>query len=158
MRPTIRRPSIRGLADGTSGKPLVLEVLGGRSIEVESDAFLSELVRLQVVVVEYPLGNFLVIAERRKRGDRYWVARAYFRGTRAAIYLGRTFDEAGIRRAATELAARLGWSRDDRSSEPRSAVEAVMQDMIRRERDPGRRAAVETIVALVRRREEVRLT
>lgn len=123
----------------------------GRSLALGSDAFASELPALRVVAVEYPLGSFLVIAERRKRGDRYWVARAYHQGRRASVYLGREFDEADIRRASDDLAAKLQDAGPASDAADRAILDAVMRDLIERERDPARRAAAEAIAALVRR-------
>lgn len=123
----------------------------GRSLALDSDAFRSELAALRVLAVEYELGTFLVIAERRKRGDRYWVARAYHHGRRASVYLGREFDGADVRRASDDLAAKLRDIGPANGAADPATVDAVMRDLIEREQDPARRAAAEAIAALVRR-------
>src|ERR687888_873121 len=108
MRPRIQRPTVRGLgASDASANPLRLEFPSGRTVAVASAAFPVELARLHVFAVDYTLGSFLVIAERRNRGDRYWIARAYHEGRRASAYLGREFEEADLRRAAAELVDKL---------------------------------------------------
>lgn len=151
MRPRIQRPTVRGVgASDAPANPLQLETPDGRTIPVASADFVSELSRLRVFAVDYALGTFLVIAERRKRGDRYWVARAYHQGRRASVYLGRAFDEADLRRAADELVERLGAGRAHVTGMDRTAVDAVVHDLVERERDPSRRAAAEAIAALVR--------
>jgi hypothetical protein len=128
-----------------------MEFADGRSFTLGSDGFGTALDAHRVVAVEYALGTFLVIAERRTRGDRYWVARAYHHGRRASVYIGREFDAAGVRRAADGLAAKLQEEPPSRSPADSATLDAVMRDLIERERDPTRRAAAEAIAALVRR-------
>ena len=128
-----------------------MNMTDGRSMALASDAFASELAALRVLAVEYELGSFLVIAERRKRGDRYWVARAYHQGRRASVYLGREFDEGDIRRASDDLAAKLRDVRPANAAVDPATLDAVMRDLIDREQDPARRAAAKAIAALVRR-------
>lgn len=123
----------------------------GRSIALASGAFQSELDELRVLAVDYALGSFLVIAERRKRGDRYWVARAYHHGRRSSVYLGREFREADVRRTAAELAAKFEDYQSTSAPTDPATVDAVLRNLIEREQDPARRAAAEAIAALVRR-------
>ena len=153
MRPRIQRPTVRGLgASDASARHLRLEFPDGRTVAVGSTAFSAELARLHVFAVEYLLGSFLVIAERRKRGDRYWIARAYHQGRRASAYLGREFGDADLRRAATELVDKLESPGEPvRPADP-DTVDSIIQDLVAREQDPSRRAAADAIAALVRRR------
>jgi hypothetical protein len=152
MRPRIQRPTVRGLgASDASAEPLHLELPDGRSVPVASAAFPAELARLHVFAVNYALGSFLVIAERRKRGNRYWIARAYHEGQRASAYLGREFEEADLRRAAAELVDKLGAPEQPARPADPDTVDSIIRDLVARERDPSRRAAAEAIAALVRR-------
>ena len=120
----------------------------GRSLTLDSDAFAAELARSRVFAVEYPLGTFLVIAEHRRRGGRYWVARAYHHGRRASVYVGRSVDEPSLRSAARELTARLTAPAGNGSASD-DVVRAVVDDLVKRETDPARRAAARAIAALV---------
>jgi hypothetical protein len=106
---------------------------------------------MHVFAVDYAHGSFLVIAERRKRGGRYWIARAYHLGRRASAYLGREFGEADLRRAAAELVDKLEAPEESVGPPDPATVDSIMRDLVARERDPDRRAAAEAIAALVRR-------
>jgi hypothetical protein len=121
------------------------EMPDGRRISVDSDEFQAELSHTRSVEVEFRLGSFLIVAERRQRGGRYWVARGYQAGKRASLYLGTSFRSSEVRSAADELASRL--SSDVGSPDPR-AIDVVVRDLLRRERDPARREAAEAIAAL----------
>jgi len=152
MRPRIQRPTVRGLGTSdASANPLRLEFPDGRTVAVASAAFSAELARLHVFAVDYALGSFLVIAERRKRGDRYWIARAYHEGRRASAYLGREFEEADLRRAAAELVDKLTAPGEVARPPDPDTVDSLIRDLVAREQDPSRRAAAEAIAALVRR-------
>lgn len=145
MRPRVERPIIRGLL-GDKG-PLRLEFPDGRAVDVAGDAFAAAVAESRTVAVEFGLGRFLIISERRARGGQYWVARAYHGGRRASFYLGREFGEREVREATEALLRRL-------SDAPRLPADTPMDDVVRdlleREHDPARRAAAQAIAAMVR--------
>jgi hypothetical protein len=147
VRPHVDRPLIRGL-QGRKGS-LSLEFSDGRAaVDVASRAFSTVIADLRVVAVEFELGTFLIISERRTRGGRYWVARAYHDGRRASVYLGREFGEREVREAADRLTERLA---EVPVLPPDAPIDDVVRDLLDRERDPARRAAAEAIAAMVRR-------
>jgi hypothetical protein len=94
--------------------------------------------------------EFLIIAERRKRGDRYWVARAYHHGRRSSVYLGRAFGEADVRRAAAELAAKLEDYQSIGAPTDPATVDAVMLT------DDGSPRGAEPAIERLSRRAQVR--
>jgi hypothetical protein len=85
-----------------------LEFPDGRSIALSAAAYGQFLATFTPFALPLNRGIMaLVIPEKRARGDRYWVARAYEAGIREAAYVGTRPDSEALRRAAVELDGRL---------------------------------------------------
>jgi hypothetical protein len=153
-RPTVRDEELR-LPDG---KRLALDTR-------EWDAWLAQALSFDVA---HPAGDFLVAHEKRRRGGLYWVARRYDRGRRASAYIGARVTASDLEKAATELAAKISAQAPaERKAPPGrrvlstpqldaiagesdpTTIQAVVAELLEREADPGRRAALQALQKLV---------
>jgi hypothetical protein len=148
MRPQIDRPTVVGL----DGDHSFLQVAGSPPLPLDSPDFDAAISRISTFGVETPGVSFLVISERRSRGNHYWIARGYKDGRRASSYIGRRVNLFKLREAAIELERRLA-APDIRDSSIRPAdgtsVKMVLDEMLVRETDPARRAAAQAIADFV---------
>lgn len=106
-RPSISRAVVR-LPASSSKNPARLEFPDGKTIKLSDAAYNQFLTTFTPFAL--PLsrgGTALVIPEKRGRGGRYWVARAYEHGAREAVYVGAKPDADSLRRAQVELSGRL---------------------------------------------------
>lgn len=106
--------------------------------------------------------------EKRGRGGLYWVARRYDRGRRASAYIGARVTAADLERAAEELATKIqAQAPAERKARPGRRVlsapqldaiagesdpatmREVVGELLEREADPERRAALEALRKLV---------
>lgn len=145
-RPRIIRDYVRGL---DTDAPRV-ELSAGGQIALDSDEFISWVSRTHSFAVEYDLGSFLVIAEKRKRGGRYFVARAYQRGKRSSFYVGSRPSASQLRLAADKL---FDTFTADEPAPDATDLQAYVEQLLARETDPRRRAAAEALRALVGEKE-----
>lgn len=147
-RPRLVRPTVHDL----DTSPVL--VRGRKRIALDDPAFTSAVEKLHTFAVDYELGSFLVIAEKRRRGGTYFVARAYSAGKRASHYLGRAADISteSLREAAKTLIEKLRPPK--RATEPSSVdVEAFVAELVARETDPERRATAQMLAELIRNRD-----
>ena len=140
-RPRGKRATVRELDSDTP----VLELLNGARLELDSDDFTDWCADNNTFAVEYELGTFLVIAEKRARGGRYFIARAYYRGRRSNSYLSTLPSAEQLRNAAQRFAAKLAPDSADVTADLTNYVD----ELLKRETDPGRVAAAEALRALV---------
>jgi hypothetical protein len=106
-RPSISRAVVR-LPASSSKNPARLEFPDDRTIALTESAYDEFLATF--TPFSLPLsrgGTALVIPEKRGRGGRYWVARAYEHGAREAAYIGPSPDADALRRADVELSGRF---------------------------------------------------
>ena len=106
-RPALARPTVR-LPAASAKVPAQLVFPDGRVIALddpEYDVYLTTLMPLGLPLASGALA--LVIPEKRGRGGRYWVARAYRDGVREAVYVGSRPDAESLRRAQVELNGRF---------------------------------------------------
>ena len=144
-RPRIERPVVRDLAVG--GR---LELLDGSAIPLDGNEWTKFLATGSVFGVEYPYGTYLVTCEKRTRGTRYRVARAYWAGRREAVYLGRTPTATILDSAAQKLTTLLTPSEETPvATPPPPDLEAYLAELLAQETDPGHRAAIEALARLV---------
>ena len=143
MRPLIGRPTVRGL----DGPAPVLSAPGAPPLALGTPEFDAAVSRLGTFGVEDGALSYLVISERRSRGNRYWVARGYRDGRRASSYIGRKVDAARLREASAEIGGRL--SAPAPAASDGAAVKAVLDGLLARETDPARRAAAQAIADFV---------
>lgn len=127
-RPRSKRATVRGL-DGD--KP-ALDLLNGSNIELGSEDFSTWIEKNNTFAVEYELGTFLVIAEKRARGGRYFIARAYYRGRRASSYVGSLPSSERLRVAATRFIDKLAPD----SAEVTADLNHYVTELVKRETDP----------------------
>lgn len=149
-RPRLRRATVQQL-DGDA----YLQLVDGGRLSFAKDAaqLATFLARSSAFAVEYELGLFLVVREKRARGGRYWTARAYEGGQRASAYIGAQVDLGKLREAAKELIQRLDRAPEGVSDQTSvtSNMRRVVADLLARETDPDRRRAAQALAALVER-------
>lgn len=145
-QPRIERPTVRDLDRGGT-----LVLLDGSEIDLaDTERWRAFLSGAATFAVKYPLGTYLAIGERRQRGGRYWVARAYRAGRRANAYLGRRPDTAGLQAASAQLLDTLGPV-PEVTPAPTAALDVAgyVEELLRTETDPARRAAAEALRGLL---------
>jgi len=149
-RPRLRRATVHQL-DGDAYLQLVED--GRLSFAHDTSSLAAFFARNNAFAVEYELGVFLVVREKRARGSRYWTARAYQGGQRVSSYIGAQVDLGKLREAAGELTRRLAGSQTDGSEEStmENDMRRVVADLLARETDPDRRRAAQALAALAER-------
>lgn len=140
-RPRGKRATVRDLDSDTP----VLELLNGSTIELDSDDFATWCAANNTFAVAYELGTYLVIAEKRARGGRYFIARAYHRGRRGNSYIGTLPTVEQLRTAARHFAEKLAPD----SVEVTADLNNYVDDLLKHKSDPERQATLEALRALV---------
>lgn len=160
------------MKDGPPSRPTVSEralyLPGGQYLDLDTsewDAWLAQAISFDV---HHTSGPFIAVREQRKRGSSYWVARRYDKGRRASVYIGTRVTAEDLARAGDELAVKIAaqspkpvkarpprrvlsaYQLDDITvdSDP-VTMRALVADLLSREHDPARRAALEALQSLV---------